>query len=302
MPRIPAAPPKPTHWQACLLASTGGAADFYTLATIPEVDEQKKNLDASHIQTTYVLRFHGDTMDVIEEVPNRLEDLISVFKGGQRGMVAAGFPTAVFEVGPAGCVEHPIANVRGSFKALWGSDEHLFACGGFAPFVLYRQGGTWFELPIPTGCPHLWGICGYHERDVYFVGDKGWVLHFDGTHLTRVETPTTNNLTKAAVLNDEHICITGYGGVLLMGNRKGFRIVPTHTHEEPLNAIAPFQGAVYYPSLDGIWRFDGTGRPTLAHPQACRWMSVLDDALLVSAAEYAWLFDGSDVEELDTYV
>jgi hypothetical protein len=144
-------------------------------------------------------------------------------------------------------------------------------------------------------------VAGFTERDVYFAGDKGVVLHFDGQRLSLLEKVTTRNLRAAARLDDDRLCIGGHGGVLLFGNHKGFRLIPTGTDED-IVSLAHFQGQVVYPTPDGIYAFDGKKRPVLLLDQPAEWVSGLGDALLVREADEAWLYDGQNLTSLDTII
>jgi hypothetical protein len=70
-----------------------------------------------------------------------------------------------------------------SLHALWGGGGRFYAAGSSVVLRL-EQGGKakgWSDI-TPSGSPHhLHGIWGRSPSDVYFVGYKGTILHYNGT-------------------------------------------------------------------------------------------------------------------------
>ena len=75
--------------------------------------------------------------------------------------------------------------LEGSIMSFWGlSDEDLFAVGGVpgsggdGAAVLWRGPGGW--TPLNVSAPTLWWVYGFAHDDVWAVGERGTVLHYDG--------------------------------------------------------------------------------------------------------------------------
>jgi hypothetical protein len=74
----------------------------------------------------------------------------------------------------------------GDMRAIWGSDEALYAVGADG-VILRRQGTTWTPMKSPT-TKELRAIFGNGDDDIYAAGEKGTILHWDGTAWEEVDT------------------------------------------------------------------------------------------------------------------
>ncbi|MCA9711750.1 MAG: hypothetical protein KDK70_38295, partial [Myxococcales bacterium] len=299
VPMLPTAP-APSRI-ATLGAAAGSLKDgFFALGYTPELDFEERYANPEHEDFTHVIEYRGTDRVGVQTLPVRLDDITRTAAGL---VMAVGAPRGIIEVASAGCVEVSIAQLPGrpqSICAPGGSTTVI--CGNYPAFVLYRQQETWFELPVPEGCPNLYKVFGFHPADVYFVGHDGCILHFDGRSLVPLEVPTSANLVSIAPLDDRTLCVGGYHGTLLMGNRSGWRSVPTSQTEQPLLALGAFEGRVFFPAPDGLWAFDGRGAPVLVDPLPCRWISTLDDGLVLADVNEAWTYDGAVRAPLPTEV
>jgi hypothetical protein len=306
MPRLPSRKLPVDHWPLQLSAARGrGPQDFYVLGRSGEYDEA---FSATNPETyisptsyfTHVLHFTDHVRDRAYRVSDRLLDMW--WSESRQLVYAAGFPRGVFEADLEGIRELVLDDHNGTFVGLWGTgEEHLFACG-FKPFVLYRRFGAWQSLELPRlKTEHLHDVHGSSENDVYFVGGHGTILHFDGHAVSVLEPPTTRNLLSIAPLGRSHYCIGGLGGILLVGNRQGWRIVQTNV-EDDLYSLAPFRGQVFYGTIQGLYAFDGRMPPTLVLDMPLDSVSPLGDAVLLSHETGAWLYDGTQVIPIDTVI
>jgi hypothetical protein len=296
----PKKPPSPRR-QATLGRAVGRADDFYALGYCPDLDELERETDPDHSAFTYILRYQQAKKVVVDRVKARLDGL---WPPPQGPILAVGEPNGIVEIDPSGAREVPISPPpRGQLRSIWGpSDAHVFACGGYlSPFVLYRRRGQWLELPLPPEATMPYDVRGFDEQEVYFAGEKGQILLWDGRALHPLPVPTTRYLTALARLGDRVICVGGYQGTLLAGGKQGWRLVPTNT-EEPLLALAELDGKVYYGALDVVWSFDGTSAPSVAIDTPARWLSGLDDGLVLEDGTQAKLYQGGKLIPLDTTV
>ena len=299
MPLIKRKAPPPATYEFRLGPAVGSTHDFYALARIPEFDELERERDPEHFEHTYVLRFQGAERSVVARVKTRLDALWRLSTGL---VVAVGESRGYLEIGPAGVQEVGLPDVPGTFMSIWGAfDDSLFFCGLSQPFVLLRYAAAWYNLPLPEGVEALADVCGFHVREVYFVGDDGTILVFDGQTIAHLDVPTTQHLTGIARLDDRTMCVSGYHGTLLMGNRNGWRLVPSGTDEELLS-IAALDGSVYYGSEQGLWAFDGHSTPKQVAAVPVRWVAGLDDGLLLSYVNQAFLYREGAAHPIDTQI
>lgn len=80
--------------------------------------------------------------------------------------------------------------------------------------ILRRQAGTWSQLPAPSGVDLL-DVDGAGE-DVYIVGNRGTVLHWDGTEFVDLESDTSINLAGVWVADSGKAYVVGSNGLAMM--------------------------------------------------------------------------------------
>ena len=296
MPVVKPKRERPVQYSVRLGPAVGSAADFWVLAYCPELDEAEKRVNRDHTEFTYLLRYQLPVRTVIGRVPTRLDAL---WQRSDGTLIAVGDTLGYVEVAAGALSEVPLSNVPGQFSSLWAADDaHLFATGICQPFAFYYQNGQWNQLALPSGADNILDVCGFSERDVYFVGDAGQVHHFDGRVLQRLRVPVRRHLTAITKLDDARMCIGGYQGTLMVGNRQGFRHLATNV-TDPLLALGVLDGKVYYGADDYVWSTDGIAAPTVAIDFAARWVSGLVDGLVISHEDEAKLYHRGALTDLD---
>lgn len=109
-----------------------------------------------------------------------------------------------------------------SLFGVWGSSStDLWTVGGYlddpdAGGVIARfDGQVWTELDLsgiaPDGLPTLYKVWGRGPADVYAVGRRGLILHFDGASWSRVSNDTERTLFTIHG-NDSEVVATGGAG------------------------------------------------------------------------------------------
>jgi hypothetical protein len=293
-------PPPPPQYTANLGRAVGHCDDFYVLGYCPDLDEDEKAVDRAHRSFTFVFRFQGTARSTVGRFKLRLEDL---WQPPQGPILSVGAPRGVIEIEPTGLREVALPQVNEYLMSIWGTDDaHVFVAGGaFQPIVLYRRQGQWLQIPIPDGTRPILDVRGLSEREVYFVGNDGQILLWDGQQLSRLPSPTTRHLVNLARLDDRYMCASGYDGTLLMGNKNGWRIVPTNT-TAALLSIGSLDGKVYYGADDVVWSFDGASAPVVAIQTRADWVSGLADGLLLVDVDQAKLYRAGNLIDLDTII
>lgn len=284
---------------ALVLGAAAGPShhDFFVLGYSQQYDRRESDRHGQRWESTFVLHYREGVRSVIAVLPQRLDDL---WRSPQGRIYAVGDPVGVLEVTSAGVTELTISDTPGAFTSIWGTgEEHVFACGHYEPFWLYRRAEVWHRLSLPVAVGGLWRLSGHNEGDVYAVSDRGEILHFDGQHVQRLDSPTTRWLVSIAPMPEERVCVGGYEGVLLYGNTLGWRTIDSGT-DAPLLNIVPYLKGTCFITPDGVWYFDGRQQPRCIVRQGGRWISLVGDRLLVVNNEQAWVFDGRALAPLNT--
>jgi hypothetical protein len=133
----------------------------------------------------------------------------------------AAWTKAAHPIGGAGRDTPAFASV----SALWGppASRDVWAVGGEAsgpsfdgwPLVLRGTAGRWDKLPAPQTEGHLYAVWGDRDDDVWAVGSKGLILHWDGAAWTREESGVAETL----------MSIHGAGGTAWIVGERGTVLV-----------------------------------------------------------------------------
>jgi len=130
---------------------------------------------------------------------------------------AAGGNGAFLRLSPAGWTMHQGEFVDQNFSGVWGSGTRdVWAVGGTGAarrrMILRWNGQRWSssaEAPQP-----LTSIAGLDADDVWAVGERGTVLHWEGAHWSTLPSPTSGRLNKVWVAGRRDVWAAGEGALL----------------------------------------------------------------------------------------
>lgn len=106
--------------------------------------------------------------------------------------------------------------------------------------------------------PNLNCIDGFHEEDLYAVGDSGGAWHFDGAVWRKLKLPTDEHLQWVRCYGSDEVWICGYNGALLKGNAAGgFVNVSAVDDNSTYWCLAKFEDKVYLSTEAGLEVYDG---------------------------------------------
>ncbi|MFA8362342.1 hypothetical protein ACEPT7_31220 [Burkholderia ubonensis] len=164
----------------------------------------------------------------------------------------------------------PNAGVRlgslGYMRSIREIGNALFACG-FNSQVYMRHDGIWKSLVSgPLKHRHAASddyvifnaIDGYSEKDVYVVGSKGALYHWDGNGWQQITLKIDENLECIRCYGTDDVWIGGSNGTLLNGNAvRGFRDVSDVADNDTFWSLAKFKDKVYLGTTEGLFSYDG---------------------------------------------
>jgi len=128
----------------------------------------------------------------------------------------------VSNLGSSGWKHWPLGSSISAGGGIWGtSTTNIFVVGGkglgygqYEGVVIHFNGTKWASMTLPAKTPMLYGVSGSGPHDVFAVGDKGAVLHFDGKAWTRQYSSTTSNLHRAWVIGNKMYAVSSTGVVI----------------------------------------------------------------------------------------
>ena len=104
-------------------------------------------------------------------------------------------------------------------------------------------------------------IDGDSERDLYVVGDSGYMAHFDGSKWQKIILPTDEHLQWVRCYGPDEIWTCGYNGTLLKGNiRDGFHDQSSIDDNETWWCLAKHNGNIYLSATSGLYKFETESR------------------------------------------
>jgi hypothetical protein len=163
-------------------------------------------------------------------------------------------------------------NKYGYVKRIRHIGEQLYVCGDLHQ-VYRRSRNAWAH--IDNGIlikdyravgRSLNDIHGMDEADIYTVGDRGVIFHYDGKKWQEIISPTNCNLERVLCRSKDEIYACGAHGTLLRGNKNGMEIIQTDDQfRETLWGLAWFQDKIYVTSVLNIWMLNGQELQKVEH-------------------------------------
>jgi hypothetical protein len=103
-------------------------------------------------------------------------------------------------------------------------------------------------------------IDGTAADDIYAVGDRGLILHYDGSHWTDTGSPTNCSLERVRSVSKDEVYVCGAKGTFLRGSRKGWELLgDIDRFEDDLWSLEWFQNKVYLATSTQLLVWDGKG-------------------------------------------
>jgi hypothetical protein len=142
--------------------------------------------------------------------------------------------------------------------------RHLYVCG-YQGQVYRREEGGWvhfddglLDREIEVSALHLLSIDGTSDEDIYVVGMRGRVCHFDGSRWAELVSPTNVHLHRVRCVSRDEVYICGKSGVFLKKTPQGFEDHSVPDLDEDFWGIEHYKGKVYLATLSGLYEFDGS--------------------------------------------
>lgn len=111
---------------------------------------------------------------------------------------------------------------------LWGSSpSDVWAVGGQSGgttgFVWHYDGSAWSEVALPAEHPGaaVFKVWGLSADDVWFCGLMGTLMHWDGSALSMVESPTIRSLFTLHVIEGDVAVVGGEGTATILRGTDG---------------------------------------------------------------------------------
>jgi hypothetical protein len=125
---------------------------------------------------------------------------------------------------------------------------------------VYRRDGRELWTDIGASLPDKGGfeaIHGTSEKDLYAVGWKGEIWHYDGKKWESIDSPTNKILTGVCCAGDGNVYVCGKDGILLRGKGSRWELIDHDETEEDFWDLEWFKGQLYASTMSFVYNLKG---------------------------------------------
>ncbi|MGO9599189.1 MAG: hypothetical protein ACLP7Q_14470 [Isosphaeraceae bacterium] len=160
----------------------------------------------------------------------------------------------------------PLAPDYGNLSRIRFIEESVYACGQSSQ-VYVLGSGRWKHLDDgirQRGGSTFEDIDGTGPDDIYAVGWKGTICHYDGKRWARLDSPTNQHLSNVRCVSREEVYVCGKSGSLFCGNADGWQFVGDPDFTESFWGMTVFEEQLFLAHNLGLMKHDGNELVPLA--------------------------------------
>jgi hypothetical protein len=189
------------------------------------------------------------------------EQLISVDKDGEVHVLGGGVNEMEKSLG--NWLDGGI--LRGGIARCKTIDGLVYAVGGGRTVALRQARNQWSALMqgLPFDYDTDWQTAGFDDidgfdaNDLYCVGGKGDVWHFDGNSWTQINFPSNISLSSVCCAGDGDVYISAYQGSIFKGRGQRWKQIYKGELRMPFRDLVWHEGQVWCTSDYGLWQLAG---------------------------------------------
>ncbi|OFX88892.1 MAG: hypothetical protein A2W99_05355 [Bacteroidetes bacterium GWF2_33_16] len=133
--------------------------------------------------------------------------------------------------------EMVLSNVPLDFEDIWGIDSNNIYIVGEKGIIIHYDGTEWSRLNDIPIKQTLNSIWGSTEDNIFVVGDWGTILHFNGSNWSLQESPTKENLFDIWGVNGTNIYAVGNNGTIIHYNGNIWESIDGKTNQDLLTVF-----------------------------------------------------------------
>ena len=202
----------------------------------------------------------------------------------------------------------PLLSIPNSFKYI---DGDLYAVSFDRSVAVQVAENEWknlvskndLDVPTETTTSGFRTIDGFNKNDLYAVGGKSDLWHFNGQQWRQIQLPTNIDMFTVCCAGDGYVYLGGTMGTIWYGRDDKWQLLENPEFTIPYKNMVWYQDRVWCTSDYGLWCIKNQQlfRPSDVPDEVllCAGsLSVGDDCLLIAGSGGAQLFDGEKWTDL----
>jgi hypothetical protein len=178
---------------------------------------------------------------------------------------------------------------------------YAFACGSDRQVFKRVDEGQWISMHAPDsskldGTYGFESIAGFDEEDIYAVGWKGEIWHFNGEKWRQIDSPTIQILTSVVCAEDGVVYIGGRNGTLIKGRGDIWEIVNRTGYNGDIWSMQFFDKKLFIATLDRICTLKEQDLEPVKmgndYPGTCYHLTTSDGVMWSIGTDDIFSFDG----------
>ena len=139
-------------------------------------------------------------------------------------------------------------------------------------------------------------IHGSGISDLYAVGSKGRIAHFDGSRWSEADPLTNEHLTSVKCVPDGTVYIGGYKGTLIRGRKGKWKLLTSKEMKDDIWDFEWFKDQLYVSTMHGLYSLDGDRLCSVNFgndiPETTYHLSAIDEMMWSIGRKDVMSFDG----------
>jgi hypothetical protein len=146
---------------------------------------------------------------------------------------------------------------------------------------------------------------GFSEKDIYFIGENGFLWHFDGKKSSMIDTPCNFPFTKIVCADDAKVYVGGRQGQLLVGKDNQWQVVISSKSADAcgvntMHSMVYYKGTLYAGMRHDLMKLH-KGKWVSANLEGiynAEFLSSKDGMMLIGTNYSLFSYDGENVKSV----
>ena len=186
-------------------------------------------------------------------------------------------------------------------RGLASIEGFAYACGMDRQVFKRISEGKWVPLHAPDSS-HIKethgfeAIAGFSGKDLYAVGWRGEIWHYDGTIWRQIDSPSSEILTTVVCADDGYVYIGGRNGVIIRGHGNEWSIINQDGYQGDFWGMQWFNNKLYVATMERICVLKNNNIEPVEmgddEPETCYHLTAAEGVMWSVGTDDIFSFDG----------